>query len=208
MSALPYKVNEIFVALFVALYATNRVRQFATLWLQRPIQVSETIITGKTRLGGTMKTKTTLSPIIVQPGAGKDLSAFGDIMTVMLGAEQTGNLLSVLFDVTPPGGGPPLHVHRREDEIFLVVEGRISYCVNGEWTEVPPGGVVYLPREVPHCYRNVGETPSRQWVITTPSGFEVFFSRCAEEFAKAGGPDMGRIAEISHEHGMTALEGG
>jgi quercetin dioxygenase-like cupin family protein len=156
-----------------------------------------------------MNTKTTLSPIIVQPGAGKDLRAFGDIMTVMLGGEQTGNQLSILFDVTPPGGGPPLHVHHRDDEIMLVTEGRISYCVNGEWTEVAPGGVVYLPRDVPHCYRNVGDAPSRQWVISTPSGFEVFFSRCADEFAKAGGPDMGRIIEIVNEHGgEILLEGG
>ena len=100
-----------------------------------------------------------------------------------------------------------MHVHHREDEIFLVIEGHISYCVNGEWTEVGPGGVVYLPRETSHSFRNIGETPSRHWIITTPSGFEVFFSRCADEFTKASPPDMGRIAEIFNEHGITLLEG-
>lgn len=154
-----------------------------------------------------MHMKTTLNPTIVQPGAGKELHAFGDTLAVMLGGEETGNQLSVSFGTTPPGGGPPLHVHHREDEIFLVVEGLISYCVNGIWTEIKPGGVIYLPRDVPHCYRNVGEIPSRHWVITTPSGFEVFFARCAEEFAKESGPDMGRILEIINEHGGALLEG-
>jgi mannose-6-phosphate isomerase-like protein (cupin superfamily) len=148
-----------------------------------------------------------LTPIIVPPSAGKELNAFGNLLTVMLDGQQTGNQLSVMFEVTPPGGGPPLHVHHREDEIFLGIDGRTSYFVNGEWTEVEPGGVVYLPRGTSHTFRNVGETPSRHWIITTPSGFEVFFSRCADEFAKPAPPDMGRIAEIFSEHGITLLEG-
>jgi quercetin dioxygenase-like cupin family protein len=150
--------------------------------------------------------KSTLTPTIVQPGMGKELHAFGDVLTVMLTGSQTGNQLAVMYEETPPGGGPPPHVHSREDEIFLVMDGRISYCVDDEWTEVAPGGVAYLPRGSAHTFRNIGDTPSHHWIITTPAGFENFFARCADEFAKASAPDMGRIVEIFNEHGLTIIE--
>ena len=144
--------------------------------------------------------------IMVQPGTIKELHAFGDTLTVLLGGEQTGGALTVMFDITPPGGGPPLHVHSREDEFFQVVEGQISYFADGKWTEIGAGGVAYFPRGVPHHYRNVGTTPSKHWILTTPSGFEHFFARCAEEFAKSGGPDMDRIVAIHNEYGIELLE--
>jgi hypothetical protein len=57
MSGLPYNTTQItkFVALFVALCATKRGSQFATLQAQKPIRVSQNIISGHTRTGGTMK---------------------------------------------------------------------------------------------------------------------------------------------------------
>ena len=57
-----------------------------------------------------------------------------------------------------------------------------------------------------HCYRNVAAAPSRQWILITPSAFEHFCARCADEFAKAGGPDMQRIVEIHTEHGIQLVE--
>jgi len=39
-------------------------------------------------------------------------------------------------------------------------------------------------------------------LMTTPSGFEKFFPRCAAEFAKTGEPDMSRIVQIGAEHGI------
>ena len=145
---------------------------------------------------------TAAKAVIVQPGAGTDLDAFGDVVSVMLGGEQTGGRLMVAFDVTPPRDGPPPHIHGNEDEIFLVVEEQISFFVDGQRTEVGPGSAVYLPRGSLHCYRNVGPEPSRQWILMTPSGFERFFARCADEFARAGGPDMQRIVEIHTEYGI------
>ena len=149
---------------------------------------------------------TQFNPVIVQPGMGTDLHAFGNVLSVMLCGEQTGGLISIMLETTPPGGGPPLHVHSREGEIFIVAEGQISYFVNGKWTEVSLGGGIYLPRGAEHCYKNIGPSPSRHWIITLPSGFENFFASCAEEFARENGPREDRIFEIHREFGIGLLE--
>ncbi len=51
-------------------------------------------------------------------------------------------------------------------------------------------------------YRNVGTTTSRHRILTTPAGFEAFFACCADEFAQAGGPEMGRSVELHREHNL------
>jgi quercetin dioxygenase-like cupin family protein len=145
-------------------------------------------------------------PVAVPENGGTVLRAFGDQMTVKLAAEQTQSALSLLVDVIPPGGGPPPHYHLNEDELFILHEGRVSYFVNGQWTALGPGGVVFAPRGHVHTFRNVGDRLARQSVLTTPSGFETFFARCAAEFAKPGGPDQARIVAISAEHGIHYLE--
>jgi oxalate decarboxylase/phosphoglucose isomerase-like protein (cupin superfamily) len=88
--------------------------------------------------------------------------------------------------------------------MFLVVEGSVRFLANGQWTEpLEPGSIVYTPRGAVHTFRNVGETPCRHWIIATPSGFEKFFSSCAEIFAQAGAgghPDLARLSAISDQH--------
>ncbi len=144
--------------------------------------------------------------VIVQPDAAPELAAFGNRLSVFLAGEQTGGTLALMLEWSPPGGGPPFHVHEREDEIFIVLEGQISYCVGGQWSEVRPGGVIFLPKGTPHTYRNDGPTPARHWIITTPAGFERFFAECAAEFARTGRPEAERIAEIHQHHGISLLE--
>jgi len=142
------------------------------------------------------------SGMIVRRDDTRVFHAFGEEVTVLLGGEQTAGKLTMWMEITPPGGGPPPHHHVSEDEAFHVLEGRVAFLSDGEWHEVGPGGAAYMPRGVVHTFRNVGDQPSRMLISTTPSGFEAFLARCAEEFAKAGGPDMARIVQIGAEHGI------
>jgi quercetin dioxygenase-like cupin family protein len=152
-----------------------------------------------------MKQTLAARPVIVSENGGTVVNAFQDSITFKLTAANTGGVLSLGLDQVPPGGGPPLHYHQSEDEVFIVQEGRIAYFVENRWTELGPGGVVFAPRNVPHCFRNRGDQPARHWTLFLPSGFENFFQRCASEFAKPSGPDMDRITDISAEHGIHYL---
>src|SRR5262249_9758269 len=125
------------------------------------------------------------------------LKAFGDELTIELSGQQTNGRLTLWSNVTPPAGGPPLHYHLYEDELYIVQEGRVSFTVNGDHIEGGPGTVVFAPRGSVHTFRNTGCFPSRMLVSTQPSGFETFFARCAEEFQRPGGPDNERIVAIS-----------
>lgn len=145
-------------------------------------------------------------PITIAPGAGTVLRAFGEEVTIRLGGAETGGKLCVFTEVTPPGGGPPPHDHEAEDEWFMPLQGRVEFLLEGTWREVPVGATVFVPRGAVHTFRNPGQAPLEMLIHTMPAGFETFFARCAEEFAKPTPPDMARIAAIGAEHGIHFVE--
>ena len=143
-----------------------------------------------------------LSPAVILPGQGRVVEAFGDEITFLLTGAETGGRFTMFLSVTPPGMGPPPHLHVVDDEWFHVLEGRAAFFKDGDWTEVPPGTSVFIPHGTVHAFRNAGDTPLKQLIHTAPSGFETFFTLCAEELHREGGPDMNRITEIATEHGI------
>jgi quercetin dioxygenase-like cupin family protein len=142
------------------------------------------------------------SGTIVRADDARVLRAFGERVIIHVDGGRTGGKLTMWTEITPPGGGPPPHYHLNEDETFHVVEGRVAFLLNGEWNEVGPGGTAFMPRGVVHTFKNIGDEPSRMLIMTTPSGIEKFFARCAAEFAKPDRPGMSRLTKIGAEHGI------
>ena len=149
-----------------------------------------------------MTSKKPSIPVIRPPSEKTVLHAFGEEVIVHLSGKDTGGALALWTEITPPGGGPPPHYHENEDETFVVQEGRFSFFRDGRWEELGPGGVAFMPRNAVHTFKNVGDNPGRLLISTHPSGFEIFFARCAEEFARPTPTDMQRIIAISAEHGI------
>jgi hypothetical protein len=70
------------------------------------------------------------------------------------------------------------------------------------WRDVTPGTVIFMPRAVPHTFRNRGAAPSQHWVLTAPSGFEEFYARSAALFARQGPPDVESLRRSAADHAM------
>lgn len=135
-----------------------------------------------------------MEPVTVGPGEGATIQGpAGGPLTFKVRGEQTDGALTAFENVVAPGDGPPLHTHSNEDESWYVLEGRLRFRLADERRDAPQGSFVFVPRGVPHCFQNVGETPARILVAFTPSGMEAFFDRFAEleafdpaAFAKIG----------------------
>jgi hypothetical protein len=65
----------------------------------------------------------TPSATILPPGAGEAYWIVGDQITFKLGPEKTRGAFSFAETIVQPGGGPPPHVHGREDEMFYILDG-------------------------------------------------------------------------------------
>lgn len=157
---------------------------------------------GAARYDRSMSFASPAIPVIAPPGSGQIVRAFGEEVEFVLTGAQTGERMTQWIETTPPGVGPPQHYHKNEDENFHVLEGNVEFFHDGKWAAATPGTTVFIPKGEVHAFRNSGTTPLKMLITTMPSGFETFFTRCAEEFAKPGGPDMPRIMDIAGEHGI------
>ena len=75
----------------------------------------------------------------------------------------------------PPGGGPPPHVHSREEEGFYVLEGEITFRVGEDRLVATAGMFVNMPVGTPHAFRNDSSGPARMLISVAPAGLERMF---------------------------------
>ena len=144
-----------------------------------------------------------MKPTLISSGEGKSINVIGNALTIRLHGGDTGGVLSVVESIDQPGGGPPPHIHHREDETFQVLEGEYEFTCAGKTFTAQKGATIFAPRGVPHNYRYVGQTPGRLIVTITPAGFEKFF-----EEVDALGPqqqEIPRVIEIGKKYGLEFL---
>ena len=121
-----------------------------------------------------------IRPFAVQPGEGTTLrTPTAGSVIVKADTSRTNGTMTVLEFLIPPNDGPAVHSHLREDELWYVIEGDFRFKAGDAMLRASTGGMAFGPRGIPHAFQNLGDTPGRLLVITTPSGLERFFEQSA-----------------------------
>jgi quercetin dioxygenase-like cupin family protein len=129
-------------------------------------------------------------------------------VAVTLTAEQTDGHAGMWLWEARRGAAAPLHVHSREDEQFLVIDGEVRFVIDGQETVAGPGETVIMPCGVPHAY--VVTSPTARIVgSVTPGGFEGFFTALGtpvtDDADPQPGPAVPQLAEASADFGVQVL---
>jgi mannose-6-phosphate isomerase-like protein (cupin superfamily) len=103
------------------------------------------------------------------------LSVSGNTITVKVAGAETNDAYSIFELLVPPNVGAGLHIDKRWDEWWHVIEGTFSFTLNGERKELSAGGFAHGPKGIAHSFKNVGERTGKLLMLTMPSGLEKFF---------------------------------
>jgi len=99
-------------------------------------------------------------------------------------------------------GGPPLHIHLHQDEIFFILEGNYTFKVGDDIHQLTVGDTIFLPRQVPHAFAQTSET-GRMLFMMQPSGKMEDYFRVISKLTAPPTPEQG--AKIFADHDMKVV---
>jgi quercetin dioxygenase-like cupin family protein len=118
---------------------------------------------------------------------------------IKVSQQDTNGDLSVFEYTGNEKGGPPLHVHPHQDEIFFIVQGEYLFQVGEDRHHVKAGDTIFLPRAVPHAFAQLTDN-GRMFFIFQPSGKMEDFFRTIGNLSAPPTPEQG--AKIFADHDM------
>ena len=100
----------------------------------------------------------------------------GDFTELLATADKTGGVLGIFRQTIAPKSGPPTHLHGMEAEFCYIVSGQFNFKLGERIVSAPAGAFVFIPRNTPHTFQNIGTEPGVLLFGVTPGGFEKMFA--------------------------------
>src|SRR5258708_3690462 len=117
----------------------------------------------------------THQPMLRTPAEGRTVAVVGDVYRFLTTGEDTNGKYALWEAIVPPGGGPPPHVHSREEEGFYILEGKITLQVSDERIVATAGMFANMPVGTPHSFKIESSHLAKMLISVAPAGLEHMF---------------------------------
>ena len=156
-----------------------------------------------------------MNPTIRRSAEGRTVGVVGDVYRFLATEAETAGKYALWEALVPPGGGPPPHVHSREEEGFYVLEGEITLTIGDQRVVATAGMFANMPVGTPHAFKNESDRPARMLISVAPAGLEQMFFECgvplppgATAAPPPGQGEIDRLLEIAPRYGIELRLGG
>src|SRR5512132_493760 len=141
-------------------------------------------------------------------GEGQAFWMLGGLYEVLVSSDETNGAATVMQMTVPPGMGPPPHLHHKGvTETVYVVEGTLTYEIQGKRIEGAAGSVFRIPPDTVESFEP--KTRTRVVITYEPGGIEKFFAEAGEPAqrrevppAPTSQPDVERLKKIGAKYGV------
>src|SRR3984957_8643117 len=148
-------------------------------------------------------------PVLRQTTEGRTIAVVGDVYRFLATGEDTNDKYALWEAIVPPGGGPPPHVHSREEEGFYILDGEITIQVGEKRIVATVGMFANMPVGTPHSFKNESDRPARMLISVAPAGLEKMFFECGVPLAEgasttlpATGEEIEKLLAIAPKYGI------
>ena len=112
---------------------------------------------------------------LTTPTEGRTVAVVGDVYRFLVTGDDTNGNYAMWEAIVPPGGGPPPHVHSREEEGFYILEGEITLQIGDKRIVATAGMFANMPVGTPHSFKNELGRPAKMLISVAPAGLEQMF---------------------------------
>lgn len=143
----------------------------------------------------------TVKGVLVPAGGGRHFNspAPGRSFAMKLIGQETDGSIMMFEQVLPAGTASLYHMHRDSDEVAWVLAGEFTFKIGDDVAVGGPGACAFMPRNVPHAWKNTGSEDGRVVFLYTPATAGGFI----EELAEGRAVDAEERARRFERHGWT-----
>jgi mannose-6-phosphate isomerase-like protein (cupin superfamily) len=145
-------------------------------------------------------------PFVTKAGKAR-FEDFNPVGVLKVSGKDTNNEYCVfeMKNEIGPMAGPPLHIHKYQDEVFQIIEGEFLFQVGTEKFKASTGDFVFAPRKLAHTFYQLSkkahlifsynpagkmEVIMKEMIKLMPNNPEAFAKVCAKNDVPFVGPPL------------------